>query len=122
MMDITRHNVGDIVILALKGRLVLEEVEEQLRGTINELLQQGRVNLVLSLEDVSYVDSAGLGFLVSKYVSVHRRGGDIKLVSVTPRVAHVLDITRLSQVFSTYGSEAEAVRAFERHQLTARTR
>ena len=77
-------------VLTLTGRLVLDDVEAELRGALDGLIRQGRVKLVLNLQDVIYVDSAGLGFLVSKYVSVHRRGGDMKLVRVQPRVAHVL--------------------------------
>jgi len=110
-MQVTTRDTGDAVVLSLDGRLVLEDVEAQLRGAIDGLIEQGRVRLVLNLRDVAYIDSAGLGFLVSKYVSVHRRGGNMVLVGVSPRVAHVLAITRLSQVFEVFASEEEAVRA-----------
>lgn len=112
-MEITEREAGDVVVLTLHGRLVLEEVEAELRHTFDGVIQRGRVKLVVNLHDVAYVDSAGLGFLVSKYVSLHRRGGDIKLVQVTPRVAHVLDITRLARVFGSFASDDEAVRAFQ---------
>jgi anti-sigma B factor antagonist len=110
-MQVTTRDTGDAVVLTLEGRLVLEDVEAELRGAIDGLIEQGRVRLVLNLRDVAYIDSAGLGFLVSKYVSAHRRGGHMALVGVTPRVAHVLAITRLSQVFEVFASEDEAVRA-----------
>jgi anti-sigma B factor antagonist len=112
-MEITERDAGDVVVLTLHGRLILEEVEAELRDTFDRLMQRGRVKVAVNLHDVAYVDSAGLGFLVSKYVSLHRRGGDIKLVQVTPRVAHVLDITRLSRVFGSFASDDEAVRAFQ---------
>ena len=112
-MQVTARDTGEVVVLTLTGRLVLEDVEAQLRGALDGLIQQGRVKLVLNLQDVTYVDSAGLGFLVSKYVSVHRRSGDMKLVRVQPRVAHVLEITRLSQIFEAFASDEDAVRAFE---------
>lgn len=112
-MDVTRRVVGEVVVLTLKGRLVLEDVEAQLRGTIDQLIQQGRVRLVLNLREVTYLDSAGLGFLVGKYVSLHRQGGDIKLVAPTPRVAHVLEITRLVRVFRSFDNDDDAVREFE---------
>jgi anti-sigma B factor antagonist len=119
-MEITERDVGEVVILELKGRLVLEEVEADLRRAIDGLIEQGRVSLILNLQEVVYIDSAGLGFLVSKYVSLHRRGGDLKLVSMTPRVAHVLEITRLSSVFASCPSEEEALRQFVGHATTPR--
>ena len=112
-MHVTTRDTGDAVVLTLEGRLVLEDVEAELRGAIDGLIEQGRVKLVLNLRDVTYIDSAGLGFLVSKYVSVHRRGGNMTLVAPSPRVEHVLAITRLSQVFEVFASEEEAVRAVE---------
>jgi anti-sigma B factor antagonist len=111
MMQVTTRDTGDAVVVTLEGRLVLEDVEAELRGALDGLIEKGRVKLVLNLRDVTYIDSAGLGFLVSKYVSVHRRGGNMTLVAVSPRVEHVLAITRLSQVFEVFDSEEEAVRA-----------
>jgi anti-anti-sigma factor len=113
-MEVATRRAGDVTVLTLKGRLVLEDVEAQLRGVLDGLIEQGRVNLVLNLRDVNYVDSAGVGYLVSKYVSLHRRGGDLKLVQPAPRVAHVLDITRLARVFRSFDSDDDAVRDFER--------
>jgi anti-sigma B factor antagonist len=112
-MEITERDVGEVAVLTLHGRLVLEEVEAQLRGTFDEVMDRGLVKVAVNLHDVAYVDSAGLGFLVSKYVSLHRRGGDIKLVQVMPRVAHVLDITRLANVFPSFASDDDAVRALQ---------
>lgn len=121
-MQVTARDTGDVVVMTLTGRLVLEDVEAQLRGALDGLIQQGRVKLVLNLQNVAYVDSAGLGFLVSKHVSVHRRGGDMKLVGVQPRVAHVLEITRLSQIFEACASDEDAVRAFEHEPAHSRAR
>jgi anti-sigma B factor antagonist len=120
-MEITERDVGEVVILKLQGRLVLEEVEAQLRGALDTLIEQGRVCLILNMQEVAYIDSAGLGFLVSKYVSLHRRGGDLKLVAATPRVAHVLEITRLAKVFPCYDSDEAAVRAFGPAVVTPRS-
>jgi anti-sigma B factor antagonist len=111
-MEISERDVGEVVILKLTGRLVLEDVEAQLREALDDLIDHGRVSLILNLAEISYIDSAGLGFLVSKYVSLHRSGGDIKLVAVTPRVAHVLEITRLDRVFASYDSEESALAGF----------
>jgi anti-sigma B factor antagonist len=112
-MEITERDVGEVVVMTLHGRLVLEEVEAKLRDRFDEVIQRGRVKVAVNLHDVDYLDSAGLGFLISKYVSLRRRGGDIKLVQVMPRVAHVLEITRLARVFPSFASDAEAVQAFQ---------
>jgi anti-sigma B factor antagonist len=120
-MQVTARDAGDAVVLTLKGRLILEDVEAELRTAIDGLIQQGRLELVLNMQDVNYVDSAGLGFLVSKYVSVHRRGGNMTLVGVSPRVAHVLQITRLSRIFETFASDEEAVHALVLARAHSRT-
>ena len=112
-MRVTARDAGDVVVLTLEGRLVLEDVETELRTALDGLIEQGRVRLVLNMQDVTYVDSAGIGFLVSKYVSVHRRGGNIVLVRVAPRVAHVLEITRLARIFEVFASDEDAVLALE---------
>ena len=113
-MQVTVREVGEVLVMTLNGRLILEEVEASLRGLLDPLIEQGHVKLVLDMHDVTYIDSAGLGYLISRYVRVQRRGGDIKLVQPTPRVAHVLEITRLERVFELYQSEEDAVRRFER--------
>ena len=112
VLQITERAVGDVTILNLKGRLVLEECVT-LRDAVDALVQQGRPKLVLDLRDVIYIDSAGLGMLVAKYMSVRRRGGDMKVVHATPRSLHVLEITHLDKVFETFESEDEAVRSFD---------
>jgi len=113
-MEVIEREAGDVTILVLNGRLVLEDLDAQLRPTLEALIQRGRLKLVLDVTNVSYIDSAGVGFLVSKYVSAHRRGGGIKLVHVTPRVARVLEITSLSRVFESFDTQQQAVQAFER--------
>jgi len=114
LMQITEHAVGDVTVLNLKGRMVLEECDMPLNEHVGALVGQGRVKLVLDMQDVTYVDSAGLGTMIANYVRVHRRGGDIKLLHLTPRSAHVMEITRLSSVFEAFDAEDEAVRSFDR--------
>ena len=75
-------------------------------------MQEGRRKLVLDLRGVTYIDSAGLGLLVAKYVSVRRTGGDVRLVHVTARSNQLLSITKLATVFRMFESEAEAVASF----------
>jgi anti-anti-sigma factor len=112
VLQITERAVGDVTVLNLKGRLVLEECVT-LRDAVDALVQQRRPKLVLDLQDVNYIDSAGLGILVAKYLSVRRLGGDMKIVHPTPRSLHVLEITHLNQVFETFASEDAAIRSFD---------
>ena len=79
-MTIAETPVGDVTILRLTGRLELEEGDLVFRDYINRLVDEGRVKIVLDLKDVTHIDSAGLGMLVSKYVSTRNRGGTIKLL------------------------------------------
>ncbi len=113
VMEITEHVVGDVTVLALKGRFVLEEGENPFRECIEALVRQGRIKIVLDMREVTYLDSAGLGVLVGKYVSVHRRGGNIKLLLVTPRSEHILEVTKLTRVFEMFESEEAAVHSFD---------
>ncbi len=110
-MEITQRAVGDVTVLTLKGRIVAED-GDALRTIVDALVQQGRVKLLLDLQEVTYIDSSGLGLLVSKYVSARRRGGDVKLLHLTARSSHLLAITHLTEVFSLFESEEDAIRAF----------
>lgn len=112
MLDITDHAVGDVTVLTVRGRLVLEDAELPLGGRIECLFRDSRLKIVLDLRDVTYIDSAGLGLLVAKYVGARRRGGDLRLVHLTARSTHLMDITKLAGVFATFSSEADAVASF----------
>jgi anti-sigma B factor antagonist len=111
-MKIAEAQVGDVTILRLTGRLELEEGDLVFRDYVNRLIADGRVKIVLDLKDVTRIDSAGIGMLVSKYLSTRNRGGTIKLVKLTRRSDHLMDITRLATVFEIFDDEADAVRSF----------
>jgi anti-sigma B factor antagonist len=113
-MELTEREVGDVTVLNLKGRLVFEEGDTPLRVTIDDLVAHGRTKLVIDLQGVTYMDSAGLGMLVAKYVSVHKRGGDVKLLHPTSRCMELLRITHLREVFELYDSENDAVKSFSK--------
>lgn len=112
MLTITERTMGDVTVLRLSGRLVLETEETPLREQVDRLASEGRVNVVLDLRDVSYIDSAGLGVLVSKLVSLRRRGGDLRFVGLTPRSTALMHVTHLLTVFQTFATEEDAVRSF----------
>jgi anti-anti-sigma factor len=112
MLNIEEHAAGDVTVLHLRGRLVGEDGDAPLGDVVDRLLQQNRLKLVLDLALVVYIDSAGLGLLVSRYVRVRRRGGDLRLASLTARSHHLMSITKLASVFATFESQADAVGSF----------
>ena len=112
-MKIAEAQVGDVTILRLSGRLELEEGDLVFRDYVNRLVAEGRVKIVLDLKNVTRIDSAGIGMLVSKYLSTRNRGGTIKLLHLTRRSDHLMDITRLATVFEIFHEEVDALRSFE---------
>ena len=111
-MDIAERTVNDVTILDLKGKMTLGEGDELLKDKINSLLSAGRRKLLLNLEGVPYIDSAGLGEVVRTYTTVSRQGGSLKLLNLTKRIEDLLAITKLLTVFETFDSEAEAVQSY----------
>ena len=111
-MQIDERSAGDVTVRDLKGKMTLGEGDELLKDKINSLLQQGRRKIVLNLEGVPYIDSAGLGEIVRTYTTIKKQDGSLKLLNLTKRITDLLSITKLLTVFETYDSEADAVRSF----------
>jgi anti-sigma B factor antagonist len=115
-MQIVGRDVEDVTVLQLKGRMVMDEGDVPLRKDISALVSRGRVKLVLDMQDVSRLDSAGIGSLVSCYLTVRRHGGALKLLHVSDRASHLLQLARLDDVFETFDSEPDAVKSFRRNR------
>lgn len=111
-MEIGERALGDVMILDLKGKLTIGEGDELLKEKVNSVIQQGHKKLLLNLEGVPYVDSAGLGEIVRTYTTVSRQGGKLKLLNLTKRIKDLLAITKLLTVFESFESEQEAVSSF----------
>ena len=111
-MQIEERNVGDVVVLDLKGKITLGEGDELLKDKVNSLVNQGHKKIILNLADVPYIDSAVLGEVVRTYTTVSRQGGSLKLLNLTKRITDLLSITKLLTVFETFDTENEAVRSF----------
>ncbi len=111
-MQIEQRDVGEVTILDLKGKLTLGDGDELLKDKINSLVHQGRKNIILNLEGVPYIDSAGLGEIVRTYTTVSRQGGKLKLINLTKRIEDLLSITKLLTVFEVFDSEQDALRSF----------
>ena len=111
-MTIHERRVGTVTVLALHGRLVLDDGDALLRERVDDLVSRGLVRLIIDLSDLDYVDSAGIGVLIAKYLSVRRKGGDLRLLRLSSRTHHALEITHLLTVFQTFETEEDAVRSF----------
>ena len=111
-MQIEERIVDDVTILDLKGKMTLGEGDELLKDKINSLVSQGHKKIVLNLEAVPYIDSAGLGEIVRTYTSISRQGGKLKLLNVSKRIQDLLVITKLITIFDSYENEGEAVASF----------
>jgi len=111
-MTVVERRIGDVTVLDLKGRLVFDDGDAALRAHINDLVAEGRMQILLNLRDVTYVDSCGIGVLVAKFVSLRRKGGDLRLVNITPRSQRLMEISKLLGVFRIFDSEAEAIASF----------
>ena len=112
-MEIVERTVSDVTVLDLKGKMTLGEGDELLKDKINSLLASGKKKLLLNLDAVPYIDSAGLGEVVRTYTTVSRQGGSLKLLNLTKRIEDLLSITKLLTVFDTFDSEAEAVKSYK---------
>jgi anti-sigma B factor antagonist len=112
-MQIAEREVGGVTVLDLSGKITLGEGDTLLKDKLHSLLHQSKKNVLLNLAQVNYVDSAGLGALVSAYTTVTREGGNLKLANVTRKLQDLLSITKLLTVFESYDSEDEALRSYK---------
>jgi anti-sigma B factor antagonist len=109
----THRDAGKVTVVELSGRITLGEDSALLRKTIRGLLDDQRRMILLNLADVDYIDSAGIGELVSGFTSVKNRNGNLKLLQLTKRVRDLLQITKLYTVFDVFSDESTALRSFE---------
>ena len=112
MMKVNSRQVNGVTILDLSGRITLGEGSVVLRDTIRDLVGKGNKQILLNLGDVTYIDSSGIGELVSAFTTVRNQGGDLKLLNLTKKVHDLLQITKLYTVFDIKEDEANAVQAF----------
>ena len=111
-LTIASREVDGVTVLDLSGRITLGEGSVVLRDTVKDLLGKGQKKILLNLGDVSYIDSSGIGELVSAFTSVRNQGGDLKLLNLTKKVHDLLQITKLYTVFDVKDDEAVAIAAF----------
>jgi anti-sigma B factor antagonist len=112
-MQIAERENGAVTVLDLSGKITLGEDGNLLKDKLQSLLHQDKKKILFNLAQVSYVDSAGLGAIVSAYTTVTREGGTLKLANVTKKLQDLLSITKLLTVFETFDSEDEALRSYK---------
>lgn len=108
----TTREVGDVTVIDMEGRITLGEGSSLLRDLIRQNLGRGRKKIVLNLAGIIYIDSTGLGELVSGYRLIKSEGGEIKLLNLNKKVTDLLQITKLYTVFDIHSQEAQAVASF----------
>lgn len=112
-MTLKSRRIDDVVILDLSGRITIGEGTLVLRNEIQKLLNAGDAKFLLNLADVDYIDSSGLGELVSSFTTVRNKNGQLKLLNLTRRVRDLLQITKLLTVFDTFDNETEALKTLQ---------
>jgi anti-sigma B factor antagonist len=113
-MKATTRQVDSITVIDVSGRITLGEGCTQLRQLIRDLLGKGSKNILLNLADVTYIDSSGIGELVSAFTAVSNQGGQLKLLNLTKKVHDLLQITKLYTVFDVHDDEARAITSFDK--------
>jgi len=111
-LRISTRQVDGVDIVDCNGRITLGEGSVILKDVVRDLLSKGQKKILLNLKDVSYIDSAGIGELVSGFTTLTNAGGTLKLLGLTNRIKDLLQITKLYTVFDVHDDEAHAVRSF----------
>jgi len=111
-LRMAERDVNGVTVLDIDGRVVLGDESNSFREKVKSLLASGKKKIVLNLQNVSYIDSAGLGTLVATYTSARSQGATLKLANLGAKFKEVLQVTKLMTVFDTYDSEAAAIQSF----------
>ena len=112
-LEIRERTIGDVTILEMTGKITIGEGSVALRMAIRRLLEEGKKRILLNLAGVNYIDSSGIGELVSSYTAINKEGGQLKLLNLTQKLQDLLTITKLLTVFDVYESESEALESFK---------
>jgi anti-sigma B factor antagonist len=111
-VKLTTRQVGDVTVIDVAGRITLGEGSSVLRDAMRDLVGKSQKKILLNLGEVSYIDSSGIGELVSGFTTVTNSGGALKLLNLNKRVKDLLQITKLYTVFDVHEDEASAIRSF----------
>ncbi len=112
-LNIRERQAGDVTILDMEGKITIGEGSVAVRSAVRRLLEEGKKKILLNLAAVGYVDSSGIGELVSSFTTINREGGQLKLLNLTQKIQDLLAITKLLTVFDVYEDEAAALNSFK---------
>jgi anti-sigma B factor antagonist len=113
-MKSSTRQVDGVSIVDLSGRITLGEGSTMLRDIVRDMIAKGNKKILLNLGDVTYIDSSGIGELVSAFTTVRNGGGELKLLNLTKKVHDLLQITKLYTVFDIKDDEANAIQSFSK--------
>ena len=116
-LNIQERRIGDVTVLDMDGNIRIGGTNVALQQAIRSLVGEGRNQIVLNLARVAYIDSSGLGELISGHVTLSKKGGHIKLLHLTQRLHELMTITKLLTIFDVYDDESEAVDSFKIHDV-----
>lgn len=111
-LEINERKVGNIVILDLVGKITIGDGSNLLRDQVNDLLEKNEREIILNFADTTYIDSSGIGELISRHTTTKNQGGHLKLLKLPKKIRDLLTVTRLLHIFETFEDEQEAVNSF----------
>ena len=111
-LNIRERQAGDVTILDMDGKITIGEGSVALRSAVRRLIEENKKKILLNLANVGYVDSSGIGELVSSFTTIQREGGQLKLLKLTQKIRDLLGITKLLTVFDSFDDESEALNTF----------
>jgi len=112
-LNISERQAGDVTVLDMDGKITIGEGSVALRTVVRRLLEEDKKKILLNLARVGYIDSSGIGELVSSYTAINKDGGQLKLLNLTQKLQDLLTITKLLTVFDVYDTEPEALSSFK---------
>lgn len=112
-LNMKERQAGDVTVLDMDGKITIGDGSVALRSAVKRLLEEGKKKVLLNLAGVGYIDSSGIGELVSSYTSINNASGQLKLLNLTQKLQDLLTITKLLTVFDVYDSEAEALNSYQ---------
>jgi anti-anti-sigma factor len=111
-LQINERQLGNIVILDLIGKITIGDGSNQLRDAVNSLLEMGQCEIILNFAEAGYIDSSGIGELISRHTTTKNRGGNLKLLALPKKIRDLLTVTKILGVFETFEDEMQAVTSF----------
>jgi anti-sigma B factor antagonist len=112
-LNISERQAGDVTVLDASGKITIGDGSVALRTTIRRLIEEGKKKILLNLGNVSYVDSSGIGELVSSFTTIQREQGQLKLLNLSQKIQDLMTITKLYTVFDVYDEETKALNSFK---------